>query len=140
MNLCLRLKTAQCLHQRIDLEQLAVAGGASDSIFPLVEAWLQQSTDHWNSLRAIAGRKRDPGFRSVVDFIVASVFPELRAPCARFYAGRGPALRELVSEARRSYIERRALLFLEVAYAAFSEKRRASWSWALGLVRRLEAA
>lgn len=140
MNLGLHLRPAQRQQQCVALEQLSVAGGASSSIFPLVENWLQETTDHWNALRAISSRKSDPGYRSVVDFLVVGVCPELCDPCMRFYDGGGPALRDLVTERRRSYIERRALCFLEVAYAAFCEKRRVSWSAALEVVRWMEVA
>lgn len=140
LGLCLHPILAQRQQQRINLEQLSIAGGASTSIFPLVEDWLQASTDHWNALRAVAARKTDPGFRSVVDFLVVGVCPEFQIPCERFYEGKGPPLRNLVSEERRKYVERRVLCFLEVAYAAFLEKRRLSWSTALELVFWAEVA
>jgi hypothetical protein len=140
MNISLCLRPTQRIEQRIDLAQLAIAGGASESIFPLVEAWLQESTDHWNALRVVSCRKADPGFRSVVDFVVVSVCPELRRACFRFYEDEGMPMRELIGERERLYIERKALLFLEVAYAAFSEKRRLSWAQALSTARELEVA
>jgi hypothetical protein len=138
MNLSLVPRLA--LAPRVKLEQLDIAGGASCSVFPAVEAWLQESTDHWNALRAISTRKFDSGFRSVVDFVLASVCPSLREPCLAFYAGNGPALRDLVTETERHYYERRTIAFLEIAYALFSEKRRASWSAAVELVDLLEVA
>ena len=136
LSLCLRPSVRQ--EHRIDLSLLAVTGGASDSVFPLVEAWLQETTDHWNALRVISARKVDSGFRSVVDFVFVSVCPELRRACFAFYDGDGKSLREMISESERRYLERKVLLFLEVAYAAFSEKRRLSWGAALELVQLLE--
>jgi hypothetical protein len=130
----------QAQTHRIELEQLDLTGGASDSIFPLVEAWLQASTDHWNALRAVANRKADIGFRSVVDFVLVGVCPELKRQCFSFYDGDGQPLRETIAERERCYIERKMLLFLEVAYAAFCEHRQLSWSQALATVRELEAA
>lgn len=138
MNLSLCL--APRLSQRVQLEQLDIAGGASSSVFPVVEAWLQESTDHWNALRAISTRKFDSGYRSVVDFVLASVCPSLREPCFAFYSGNGPALRDMVTEAERRYYEHRVIAFLEIAYAVFSEKRRMSWSEAVELVDLLEVA
>ncbi len=109
-------------------------------MFPAVESWLQESTDHWNALRVISTRKSDSGYRSVVDFVLVSVCPSLRKPCLAFYAGKGPTLREMVTEAERRYYESRMIAFLEIAYAAFSEKRRMSWSAAVELVDLLEVA
>lgn len=126
--------------QRVELSQLPVAGGASGSIFPLVEQWLAESTDHWNALRRISRSKTDPGFRSVVDFVLVGVCPALRAPCFSFYEDEGPALRDMVTERERAYHERRVLAFLELAYAAFQEKRRLSWGAAVALVDEIEAA
>ena len=134
--LVLQLRQAQ----RLELEQLALTGGASDSIFPLVEAWLQESTDHWNALRAVSCRKSDPGFHSVVDFVLVGVCPELRRSCFAFYDDRGKPLRELVTERERNYFERKMLLFLEVSYAMFCDKRSASWAQTLEIVHNLEEA
>ena len=138
MNLCLIPQVQQ--RQTLNLEQLAVAGGASESVFPRVEAWLQESTDHWNALRAVSKRKVDVGFHSVVDFVFVSVCPSFRQSCLAFYAGEGPPLRDLVQEARCRYFERRVLAFLEVAYAAFSAKRQLSWASAIEIVNLLEVA
>jgi len=136
IGLCLALRS----EQRIDLEQLQLSGGATTSIFPLVEAWLQESTDHWNALRAVSSRKIDDGFWSIVDFIFVGVFPKFRRACFRFYSGDGPVLHEMISEPERRYFERKMLAFLEVAYAAFSEKRRLSWSGTFELMLALEVA
>ena len=140
MNLRLTPCLTQTQSQRVQLEQLAIAGGASSSVFPVVEAWLQESTDHWNALRVISARKIDSGYRSVVDFILALVCPSLREPCFAFYEGKGHALRDMVTEIERRYYERRCIAFLEIAYAVFSEKRRLSWSEAIELVDLLEVA
>lgn len=136
----LRLIQRQALRQSVKLEQLAVAGGASASVFPLVEAWLQESTDHWNALRSIARRKVDAGFHSVVDFVFVAVCPSFRRHCLDFYAGDGPPLRDLVMEPERRYFEHRLLAFLEVAYAAFSAKRQLSWASAVEIINLLEVA
>lgn len=136
----LRLIQRQSLRQSVKLEQLAVAGGASASVFPLVETWLQETTDHWNALRAISKRKVDAGFCSVVDFVFVSVCPSFRRACLDFYAGDGPPLRDLVTESERRYFERRLLAFLEVAYAAFQTKRQLSWASAVEIVNLVEVA
>lgn len=132
MNLCLVQRIAQA--QRVQLDQLTIAGGAADSVLPLVEAWLGESTDHWNALRAISRQKADPGYRSVVDFVLVSVCPSLKHACFAFYEGDGPPLRDIATEAERRYYERRVLAFLELAYAAFQAKRRLSWSSAVEMV------
>lgn len=136
----LRLIQRQSLRQNVKLEQLAVAGGAAATVFPLVEAWLQESTDHWNALRAISKRKADVGFHSVIDFVFVAVCPSFRRPCLDFYAGDGPPLRDLVTEPERRYFERRLLAFLEVAYAAFQAKRQLSWASAVEIINLLEVA
>ena len=138
----LRLVQSQSQSQHLQLAQLVIAGGASSCVFPAVEAWLQESTDHWNALRAISTRMIDHGYRSVVDFILAEVCPSLREPCLAFYVGNGPALRDMatVTEKELRYYECRMIAFLEIAYTAFSEKRRVSWSTAVELLDLLEVA
>jgi hypothetical protein len=140
MNLSLVPCLVQHQVERVQLELLQVAGGASDSIFPLVEAWLQEGTDHWNALREISQRKTDPGFRSVVDFVFVAMHPSFKRACFAFYDKGGPPLRKLITESERRYFERRMLAFLEIAYAAFSNKRRLSWATASTLVDELEVA
>lgn len=140
MNLCLSQHQVQSSRQHLQLDLLAIAGGAAASVFPLVEAWLQETTDHWNALRDISKRKVDSGFHSVVDFILVSVCPSYRRSCFAYYEGEGLPLRDLVTESERRYLERRMLAFLEVAYAAFSSKRRLSWEAAVAVVDFMEVA
>ena len=140
MNLGLSLSQRVVQEPRLQLDLLAVSGGATRTIFPLVEKWLQETTDHWNALRVISKRKVDSGFHSVVDFILVSVCPAYRQGCFAYYAEEGPPLREIATERERRYLERRLLAFLEVAYAAFVSKRRLSWEAAVAVVDFLEVA
>jgi hypothetical protein len=140
VNLALRLTPQVTQRQALQLELLPLTGGACDSIFPLIEAWLQESTDHWNALREISSKKTDPGFQSVIDFILVTLHPSLKRSCFAFYDKGGLPLRKLITERERCYFEGRMHVFLEIAYAAFSNKRRLSWAAASAIVDEVEAA
>lgn len=118
-----------------ELEQtLALTGGAAQTIFPQVEAWLAQDGDHWQAFTAIRGRKSMARYRSVVDFLVGEAVPVLRPACFAFYRGQGPALRDLLTPRQVARVEAQLLAFLAVAYEAFAQKRALSWRTVVDLV------
>jgi hypothetical protein len=116
---------------RLDLSQLDVAGGATLSIFPLVEALLASSEAHRVALEAASSRRVDKGFRSIVDFVLVATFPRLLRPCLAFYEGNGEPLGERIGERERRYLERRMLVALEFFVACKASGVRPSWSAAL---------
>ena len=108
--------------------QPPVTGGCTNSIFPQVETWLNEDSDRVNALEFVASRKDMGRYQSVVDFIFVEMHPSMRRACFAHYEDRGKALRQLIDEPQRSRYEQRMLALLGVAYEAFNEKRRLSWS------------
>jgi hypothetical protein len=113
---------------------LSISGGNTDSIFPAVERWLNDDADHYEALQFLACRKDMDRYQSVIDFIFCEVNPETRRRCFAYYDGKGPAAREIYSEAAKARYEAHMLRMLRLAYAAFCEKRRLSWSGALAII------
>ena len=105
------------LSQEQRLEQilgLALAGGASDSIFPKVEHRIQT----FSTIQRGLGAVREPAegeFRSFMDLLLCSTFPEITALCARFYKQGGLPLRDQITHAGRDTLEILLLGALEVA-------------------------
>lgn len=106
----------------------SVAGGLTRSIFPRVEAWLEES-DRQNALEWAAARKNMDRYQSMVDFLFCEIYQQFRARCVAFYEKDGPPLRELINEGQRTNFERGLLSVLAVAYEAFAADRRVSWGW-----------
>jgi hypothetical protein len=119
-----------------------ISGGSTGarSVLVLAEAWLNESTDHWNALQFVASRKDMARYDSVLDFVLCEVCVEERAACLRFYEGRGGNLASIRSERLIAYYDAKVLVFLEVCYAAHCERRRLSWSRAVQIVEEIEKA
>jgi len=107
-----------------------LSGGASESVFPKGEAWLQQD-DHENALRVLAQSRPAQGYRSVIDFLFCTVFPWQQQACQRFYDDKGPALRDASTDGQLAAYERWLLAVLEGAHAEWCKDRRRSWTKAL---------
>ncbi|MGZ5968988.1 MAG: hypothetical protein ACXWP4_15050, partial [Polyangiales bacterium] len=120
----LSLAPAQSL--RIELHE-----GTTDSVFPAVEAWLGESSDHQRAFDRIKGLRGAGRYRSIIDFLLCEVCPEERAACFAFYRGEGPRLVELRSERRLRVLESKLLVFLSLAYEAFAQARMLSWNQAV---------
>lgn len=117
-----------------------VTGGISDSVFPKVDAWLQDDGDHQRALEHIASRKSCmDDYRSQVDFIFAELHPSWRGKTFAFYEGRGKQLRFLITDKERLYYEARMLALLEVGYAAYCQDRALSWTGAIKLLEAMAA-
>ncbi len=130
MNLSLRLSQSLAI---------TTVDAAAASIFPLVEEWLQETTDHWNAFEMITKRKNQDRYRCVVDMLFCELFTNFRPLCMAFYAGKGPQLRFIISERSRAFAEAKLLVLLQVAYEAFSQKRALSWNRAVTIVEELAA-
>ena len=106
---------------------LVLVGGATESIFPQVEALLLGETDYQGSLEYVAARKKMDRYRSMMDFLFCELYLEWRMSCRRYYAGNGPQLREQITPAQLVEYNRRLLVALEVAHEAFVQQRRKTW-------------
>jgi hypothetical protein len=128
------MNLSQTCQQTMDID-----GGLTTSIFPRIEAWLNESTDHQAALRFIARRKDMNRYRSVIDFILCETTPLWRPACLRFYLDGEKPLRAIASDGELRRLEARMMLFLNIAYAAHQQKRELSWSLAVSLVNDVAA-
>lgn len=118
----------QCQAQR----QLQVAGGASLNAFPLVEEWLNESSDRQLALDYVGSRKRKAmdSYHSIVDFLFCEIFIDFQPACFRFYDGKGPNLQghPAYNDVQRAKWEKRLLAGLNLAYEIFKARRVQSWT------------
>lgn len=119
MGCSLMLQIKQCL---------ALVGGATESLFPQVEALLLGETDYQEALEYVAARKKMDRYHSVIDFIFCELHPEWRMSCRRYYEGNGQQLCGQITTVQLMEYNRRLLKALEVARETFAEKRRENWT------------
>lgn len=110
--------------------QLQVSGGATQSVFPKVDEWLNEDSDRQHALEYVARKKVMGRYHSMVDFLFCEIFIEFQWACFRFYDGKGPALKDSAEfdESKREQWERRLLAGLHLACEIYKEKRRKSWT------------
>jgi hypothetical protein len=128
-----------CSCRQVQTLELPLTGGITSTIFPEVEAWLQADHDRQKALKVLADRLHKNPYRSVMDLLVCSVFPELRPGCFRYYLGGGRPLRDLITSGQRVAIAWHLLQAIEAAYQAFCEHRSLSWAKLRQQVRVEEA-
>jgi|GEM_PF-2531244 len=78
-------------------QTLALVGGATESIFTGAESLLLSSGRVQEALQYVARRKSMDRYRSTMDFLLCELFPEHQPGCWRFYAGKGPQLKKLLT-------------------------------------------
>lgn len=118
----------QCCYLVMKIKQsLASTGGATESVFPQIDALLGGETDYWEALEYVAARKKMDRYRSIMDFLFCELHPEWQMPCRRYYAGNGPQLREQITAVQLKKYNERLLAALEVAHESITQKRRESW-------------
>lgn len=122
LSLYARLTVSQRMLLDLDL-----FGGATESIFPEVERFLEADSDHQKALQWIAKNKDSSRYRSVMDFIVCETFPEWRSACFRYYAGSGVLLRDEITMDQRDQYAWKLMEMVYGAYKAFCEERWMSW-------------
>jgi hypothetical protein len=122
------LRLSQECRQTI-IQALELVGGATESIFPQVEALLIGSKEYQYALEYATNRKSAKWYNSVVDFLFCELHPEWRIPCRRYYAGNGPMLKDMITTEQLLMFNARMLKALEVAYDLFCERRQGSWGW-----------
>lgn len=117
--------------------ELTITGGASASIFRVVDALLQD-LDFQRALQFVASRKAMDRYRSMVDFLLCEVFTSHQPAAFAFYRDEGPQLRFLINEKQRAFLELHLVHALHLAHDAFCEQRRESWqSFRQRVVRRI---
>ena len=115
---------------RLEMVQwVEIVGGTTESIFPQVEAMLQGSDDYQRALEFVAARKKMERYHSVIDFLFCELHPEWRTACRRFYAGKGPQLKDQITAEQLVDFNERLLKAIEVAHDMFCEQRCKSWGW-----------
>lgn len=117
------LKLQLCLQQA-----LMIVGGATESVFPQVEALLISNSDMQCALEHVAARKDMRRYESMVDFLFCEVFTQYRRPCFRYYAEEGPQLKDMVTPEKLAGFSTVLMSALEIAYDAFKKERRMSWA------------
>ncbi len=116
-------------------QSLQLVGGATESIFPQVEAMLLGDGDYQDALEFVAARKKMSSYRSMIDFLFCELHPEWRMKCRAFYNGNGPQLKDQISVEQLMEFNARLFKALEVAHKLFTEKRCKSWVWYRGQVK-----
>ena len=107
-----------------------IVGGATQSIFPEVEAVLLGNTDYQRALEFVAGRKEMDRYRSMVDFLFCELHSEWQLACFRFYAGRGSQLKDQITPKQIMEYNNKLLKAIGVAHDLYCEKNRRRWpSW-----------
>lgn len=137
LGLRLNLTVAQAQEQdQLQLCDLDLTGGITQSIFPEVEAFLQAESDHQHAIEWLARKKTNVGkYRSVMDFLFCETFPEWKLRCFRFYLSGKEQLRFQITVAERLYYTWHLLRIVVFAYQAYNEKRQVSWGFVRYLVR-----
>ncbi|OGY91781.1 MAG: hypothetical protein A3B31_01445 [Candidatus Komeilibacteria bacterium RIFCSPLOWO2_01_FULL_53_11] len=109
------------------MQALQLCGGMTQSIFPQAEAWLLASIEHQAALEYVAMNKNMNRYESVMDFLFCEIFPIYRSACQRFYAGRGPQLRDMINVEQLVFSGNCLMKALELAFDCYQQKQRISW-------------
>lgn len=121
--------------------RLEPCGGASDSLFPEVEALLSSDSDAQEALHFMIGRKDAGRYRSLMDFVFCETFKEHRKPCLAHYAGNGPPLRELVRDPKAlAFCDRVLRGAIALAKEAYKRRQRVPWCWFIATAKKAVAA
>jgi hypothetical protein len=119
------------------LQEFELCGGATDSLFPQVEARLMADVDAQKALVFVAQSKDVGRYASMMDFLFCETFPEHRSRCLKFYAQDGPPLRQTLSELPVWKFYHRVMLgALEFAKAAHRQGDKIAWSWFVSVLKR----
>lgn len=75
-----------CIQSVGQFQVLDLSGGATESIFPEVEAMLftTSSEDYQKALQYVAAKKDMNRYKSVVDFLFCELFPEWQHKCRQY--------------------------------------------------------
>lgn len=106
--------------------ELTITGGATGSIFRVVDALLND-TEFQKALQFVASRKAMDRYMSMVDFLLCEVFTSHQPAAFAYYRDEGPQLRFLINETQRAFLELHLVHALHLAHDAFCDQRRESW-------------
>jgi hypothetical protein len=136
----LSLTVFQAMEVCVELK-IKLTGGWTTSIFPAVERWLNEDGDRWKALKHLDPKGSMGRYRSVVDYLYASVIPTKRAEIFRFYvSGKTSDMAgSILTMNERNVMEAQMLIALEIAYQLWCEKRRSSWRQVRATVAELAA-
>ncbi len=127
----------------IDVEvEIDTKGGASNDMFPAVEKWLLESSDNREALDSVVDKADLKHFRSLVDYLVCAIYSEHRQQCLKFYAGRGPHLKQMIDDEKRKQMEvvmLRALAYSALLWEAANQGIPVEHNW-LMMARAMRAA
>lgn len=119
------------------LQEFELCGGATDSLFPQVEARLMADEEAQKALLFVTQSKEVRRYQSLMDFLFCETFPEHRGRCRKFYDGGGQPLRETLTELPEwSFYNRVMLGALEFAKAARRQGGKVAWSWFVSVLKR----
>jgi len=114
-----------CLRLQQEVQQVfTIVGGATSSIFPQVEALLLGGDDFQEALSWIAYRKKPEQYHSFMDFFFCELFPKWKISCRRYYADKGPPLRDELSPDEVMEYNKKLLFALNIEHASFEPRRR----------------
>jgi hypothetical protein len=120
----------------LDLE-FRLCGGATDSLFPQVEAALLGDLEAQEALFYVAESKSVRRYWSLMDFAFCEIFPEHRGKCRAYYEAGGASLREMLSEVEEWRFYNRVMIeALAFAKAAYRLRRRAPWCRFVGILKQ----
>jgi len=131
----IRLGMRQELNQELVLQH---PSAASASIFPTLEKWLEYD-DRMKGVLHVARNKRMSRYRSVIDFLLSETIPMYRPACKKFYKGKGPPLRDMLSRSVLVMVEAGLLQMVEFCYAIYIERRNVSWTMAVAAADHLDS-
>lgn len=110
------------------VQALQLAGGATESIFPQVEAVLLNDTEYQKALEFVGSMKDKSRYHSTMDFFFCELVPEYRKKCFLFYDDKGKQLKDILTIQEIVYYGKLLLKALEIAYEMYCEKRETSWT------------
>ena len=108
-------------------QALALVGGATESVFPTIEALLLGGDDYFVALHYIGHHKVMERYESVLDFLFCELNPEHKFACFAFYNTNGKQLRNLLDADEISEYTGQMLVALDRAVELYREHRRESW-------------
>lgn len=127
-----------CAQEQTQILGLALAGGASDSIFPRVESALERNTNQRKAVASLLGAPSSDVFRSFMDLLICSVCPEILPICAAFYVDGALPLRDQITHFGREVLEVLLLAAVEAAWIAYQNQHTLHWAQVRQLLRGLE--
>jgi hypothetical protein len=110
------------------LSQIQVHEPMTASIFPQIDAMLEQ-TEYQKAVGFFPkGRYRVGRYASVLDFLFSELF-DMQDYCFAFYREEGAPLRDILTPSQRAWCEHVLDGALRIAKAAMESDRRREWGW-----------